>query len=255
MEHRRALAGHSADGHVPAGRCQRATYHERVTTLLLVRHGLTSATGRTLSGWTPGLHLDERGTRQAEALRDRLRPVPLAALVASPLERCVETASILGDGRGLELQLDERIGEVRYGDWTGRDLQALAKEALWRVIQVHPSAAEFPGGEPLRAVQSRAVEAVRDWNRRLGADATWALCSHGDVIKALLADALGMHLDLFQRIQVDPCSLSVVRYTELRPFVVRINDTGGGIDDLLPGKKRRRRSSDAVVGGGAVGPG
>ncbi len=231
------------------------TYHGRVTTLLLVRHGLIAATGRTLSGWTPGLHLDERGTRQARALRDRLARVPLAALVTSPLERCVETASILGEGRGLEVQPDERIGEVRYGDWTGRDLKALAKEPLWRVIQVHPSAAEFPHGEPLRAVQSRAVDAVRDWNARLGADATWVLCSHGDVIKALLADALGMHLDLFQRLQVDPCSLSVVRYTQLRPSVVRINDNGGSIDDLLPQRKRRRRSPDAVVGGGAGGAG
>ncbi len=224
-------------------------------TLLLVRHGLTTATGRTLSGWTPGLHLDERGVRQARALRDRLRPVPVAAVVTSPLERCVETAAIVCDGRGPELQLDERVGEVRYGDWTGHDLKALAKEPLWRVVQAHPSAAEFPHGEPLRAVQARAVDAVRDWNARLGADATWVLCSHGDVIKALLADALGMHLDLFQRIQVDPCSLSVVRYTRLRPFVVRINDTGGGIDDLLPQRKRRRRSPDAVVGGGAGGPG
>ncbi len=252
---RAARPGGAPAEHSAAGTCRRHTYHEEVTTLLLVRHGLTTATGRTLSGWTSGLHLDERGTRQAQALRDRLRQVPLAALVASPLERCVETASILGQGRGLELQLDERIGEVRYGDWTGRDLKALAKEQLWRVIQVHPSAAEFPHGEPLRAAQSRAVDAVRDWNARLGADATWILCSHGDVIKALLADALGMHLDLFQRIQVDPCSLSVVRYTPLRPFVVRVNDTGGGIDDLLPQKKRRRRSPDAVVGGGAGGTG
>jgi probable phosphomutase (TIGR03848 family) len=225
-----------------------------VPTLLLIRHGLTAATGRTLSGWTPGLHLDDKGVRQAEALRERLRQVPLAAFAVSPLERCTETATIVRGDRDLELTVDERLGEVRYGDWTGRDLKALSKEPLWRVVQAHPSAAAFPGGEALREMQARAVGAVREWNERLGADATWALCSHGDVIKALLADALGMHLDLFQRIHVDPCSLSVVHYTSLRPFVARVNDLGGGVADLLPQKKRGRRSADAVVGGGAGGP-
>ena len=121
-------------------------------------------------------------------------------------------------------------------------------------MQAHPSAAVFPGGEALREMQARAVAAVRDWNTRVPDDATWALCSHGDVIKAVLADALGMHLDQFQRIHVDPASLSVVRYTTFRPFVVRVNDVGGDVSSLLPPKKRRRRSADAVVGGGAGGP-
>jgi broad specificity phosphatase PhoE len=121
-------------------------------------------------------------------------------------------------------------------------------------VQAHPSAVAFPGGESLRDTQARAVDAIRERNRTLGDEATWALVSHGDVIKAVLADALGMHLDLFQRIQADPCSVSVVRYTTLRPFVVRMNDTGGAVDDLVPPKRRRRTrrtSSDAVVGGGA----
>jgi probable phosphomutase (TIGR03848 family) len=149
---------------------------------------------------------------------------------------------------------DDRLGECRYGDWSGQELKKLVKDPLWKVVQAHPSAAAFPGGEPLRETQARAVAAVRDRNAELGPDATWIAVSHGDVIKALLADALGMHLDLFQRILVDPCSVSVVRYTELRPFVVRMNDTGGGVDDLVPAKKpsrRRKASSDAVVGGGA----
>ncbi len=222
-------------------------------TLLLIRHGLTAATGHTLSGWTPGVHLDERGLAQARSLGDRLRAVPLAAFVVSPLERCRETAAAVCGGRPLELTVDERLGEVRYGDWTGRDLKALAREPLWRIIQAHPSAAEFPGGEALRDMQARAVDAVRDWNGRVEERATWALCSHGDVIKAILADALGMHLDQFQRIHVNPGSLSVIRYTPLRPFVTRMNDVGGDVSDLLPGKQRRRRTSDAVVGGGAGG--
>ena len=220
-----------------------------MTTLLLVRHGLTAMTGPVLAGWTPGVHLDERGAAQAAALGERLAPVPLAAVVSSPLERCAETAAALG----RPVETDERLGECRYGDWTGQELKRLAKEPLWRQVQAHPSAVTFPGGESLRAVSARAVDCVREWNARLGPDATWVAVSHGDVIKAVVADALGLHLDQFQRIGVDPCSVTVIRYTELRPFVVRLNDTGGGVDDLLPPKRkpRRRASSDAPVGGGA----
>jgi probable phosphomutase (TIGR03848 family) len=227
-----------------------------VTTVLLVRHGLTAMTGPVLAGWTPGVHLDDRGREQAAALAERLRAVPVAAVVASPLERCQETAAALVAGRDLALETDERLGECKYGDWTGQELKKLAKDPLWKVVQAHPSAARFPGGEALRETQARAVEAVRSHNERLGADATWLAVSHGDVIKSLVADALGLHLDLFQRIQADPCSLTVIRYTPVRPFVVRLNDVGGAVDDLLPPKRRSRRrtgSSDAPVGGGAGG--
>jgi probable phosphomutase (TIGR03848 family) len=226
-----------------------------VTTLLLVRHGLTEANkGGLLAGWTEGVHLADRGREQAAALALRLAPVPLAAVVSSPLERCQETAEALVTDRDVPVESDDRLGECHYGDWTGQELKKLVKEPMWRVVQAHPSAATFPGGESIRDTQLRAVDAVRAHNARLGADATWVAVSHGDVIKAVLADALGMHLDMFQRIQVDPCSVSVVRYTDLRPFVVRMNDTGGGVDDLVPPKRRRRarkQSSDAVVGGGA----
>jgi probable phosphomutase (TIGR03848 family) len=210
-------------------------------------------TGPVLAGWTPGVHLDDRGQAQAKALGERLAGVPVSAIVASPLERCQETADALAGGRDISVETDDRLGECRYGDWTGQELKKLVKDPLWKVVQAHPSAATFPGGEALRDTQARAVAAVREHNARLGEDATWVAVSHGDVIKAVVADALGMHLDLFQRIQVDPCSLTVIRYTTLRPFLLRLNDTGGGVDDLKPPKRRRtaRRSSDAVVGGGA----
>ena len=226
-----------------------------MTTLLLVRHGLTDANaGGLLAGWTPGVHLAEKGRDQAQALSQRLSAVPVAAVVSSPLERCQETAAAIVAGRDIDVVTDDRLGECRYGDWTGQELKKLVKDPMWKVVQAHPSAAVFPGGEALRETQARAVEAIRDHNSKLGADATWIAVTHGDVIKSVLADALGMHLDLFQRIVVDPCSVSVVRYTELRPFVVRMNDTGGAVDDLLPPKKkggRRKPSSDAAVGGGA----
>jgi probable phosphomutase (TIGR03848 family) len=220
-----------------------------VATLLLVRHGLTAMTGPVLAGWTPGVHLNERGRDQAAALAERLAPVPLATIVASPLERCQETAEAVRGGReGLTVQTDERFGEVRYGDWTGRPLEELAKEDLWKVVQVHPSAARFPGGEALADAQHRAVTAVREWNERLGPEATYLVCSHGDIIKSIVADALGLHLDQFQRIQADPATLTVIRYTETRPFVVRMNDNGGKVDDLLA---KSGQDGDAAVGGGA----
>ena len=229
-----------------------------MTTVILLRHGRTTANaGGVLAGWTPGVLLDETGTDQVRAVGERLAKVPLAAIVSSPLERCRQTADAIATGRDLEVQSDDRLGEARYGDWTGRTIKDLVKDPLWKVVQQHPSAAVFPGpdGEGLAQTQARAVAAVREWNAKLGPDAVWLACSHGDVIKAILADALGLHLDQFQRIVVDPASVSVVTYTETRPFVVRVNDTGGDVGGLIPPPAKRRgrksASSDAVVGGGA----
>lgn len=214
-----------------------------MTTVLLLRHGLTALTGPILSGRTPGLHLDERGRAQVAALGERIRSVPLAAIVSSPLERCRETADAVIAGRepAPPLHVDDRVGEVHYGSWTGRPFKELTKDPLWRVVQAHPSAAVFPDGEGLAAMAARAAEAVRDWNERLGPDATYALVSHADVIKSLIADALGLHLDGYQRIMVDPASLSVIQYTPLRTSVVRVNDSGGGVEALVPRPPSRHR--------------
>ena len=237
-----------------------------MATVILVRHGRTAANaGGVLAGWTPGVHLDDKGREQAAATAARLAVVPLTAVVTSPLERTRETADAILAGRDPlpPLHVDERVGECRYGDWTNQPLKTLAKEPLWKVVQAHPSAATFPGpeGESLADMSARAVGAVRDWNVRLASegapDPVYAVVSHGDVIKAIVADALGMHLDAFQRITVDPCSVTVIRYTDLRPFVLRVNDTGGDLSSLVPppakGRRRRPRtaSSDAAGGGGA----
>ena len=234
-----------------------------MTTVLLVRHGLTATTGQVLTGWQPGVGLDERGRAQAAALAARLAPVPLDAIVTSPLDRCRQTTEPIAaarDGRLDSVVADPRLGECHYGDWTGRQLKDLEKDPLWPVVQAHPSAVRFPGseGESMLDMQHRAVAAVREWNGKLGKDATYLICSHGDVIKAIVADSLGLHLDQCQRIQADPCSLTVIRYTTLRPFLLRLNDVGGGVDDLLPRAAEAAHAgleaeSDAVVGGGAGG--
>jgi probable phosphomutase (TIGR03848 family) len=240
-----------------------------VTTVILLRHGRTTAnTGGVLAGWTPGVRLDETGEAQVASVGKRLAEVPLAAVVSSPLDRCLHTAEALtavpGPRRSVrpDVVVDDRLGECRYGDWTGRELRSLGKDPLWKVVQTHPSAAVFPGpdGESLRGMQQRALDAVRDWDARVGAvhgpDALWVAVSHGDVIKSIVADAVGAHLDAFQRIVIDPCSITVVHYTATRPFLLRCNDTGGELASLVPTRRRRRTrrahggsDSDAVVGG------
>jgi probable phosphomutase (TIGR03848 family) len=227
-----------------------------VTTVLLVRHGLTASTGQVLTGWTPGISLDERGQAQAAALAQRLAPVRLDAIVSSPLDRCAETAAAIAAGRpDMHVQTDDRVGECGYGDWTGQPLSKLAEDPLWRVVQAHLSAVTFPGGESMLDVQHRALSAIRDWNARLGENAIYLVCSHGDVLKAIIADSLGLHLDQSQRIQVDPCSLTVIRYTSMRPFLIRMNDTGGGVHDLMPQQGQEQLADgDAMVGGGAGSP-
>ncbi|WEO98401.1 histidine phosphatase family protein [Streptomyces sp. FXJ1.172] len=230
-------------------------------TLILLRHGRSTAnTSGVLAGWTPGVALDERGAAQAAALPARLAGLPLCEVVASPLQRCQETLRPLLEARpGLRLSTDERIGECHYGDWSGRKLAELKDEPLMEVVQAHPSAAAFPGGESLRAMQTRAAEAVREWNARVesdhGADAVYLMCSHGDIIKSLVADALGLHLDLFQRISVEPCSVTAIRYTRLRPYLIRLGDTGN-FASLAPREEPGEgpAEGDAPVGGGAGAP-
>ncbi|MEV0699698.1 histidine phosphatase family protein [Saccharopolyspora sp. NPDC050389] len=219
-----------------------------MATLILLRHARSAANGAgTLAGRSPGVGLDETGVGQAAGLVDRLAGVPLAGIVVSPLQRCRETVAGLAAQRGLSPVVEPDLAEVDYGEWTGRKISELTGEPLWKVVQQHPSAAVFPGGEGLAQVQARSVAAVRAHDRRFGADAVWLACTHGDVIKSVLADALGLHLDGFQRIVVDPCSVSVVRYTETRPFVLKVNDTGGDVSGLVPPADAAK--SDAVVGG------
>jgi broad specificity phosphatase PhoE len=155
-----------------------------VTLVLLVRHGLTAATGSVLSGWTPGIPLDGRGREQARALAARLAPVPLDAVITSPLERCRQTAELIaatGEGRPSAVQEDERIGECHYGDWTGQPLKRLAREPLWRVVQAHPGAARFPGADGESICHRR-----QPWHahRHAAADPGRPVLAHGDPVYA-----------------------------------------------------------------------
>lgn len=230
-----------------------------MATVILVRHGRSTAnTAGVLAGRLPDVRLDETGESQAKSVGERLGAVRLVAAHCSPLERCRQTAAAIlaeqDDAPGL--QLEERLTECGYGAWQGRPIKELATDPLWRTVQSHPSAVTFPDGEAMQAMASRAVGAIRELDAAVeatrGASAVWLAVSHGDVIKAILADAMGTHLDNFQRIVVDPASVSLIRFTEARPFVVASNTHGGDLSWL--NAQPQASTADAVPGGGA-GPG
>jgi probable phosphoglycerate mutase len=194
------------------------------TILLLIRHALNDWVGERLAGWTPNVHLSEKGRAQAQALAQRLANQPVAATYASPLERAVETAQVIAAPHRLEVQIREGVGEVHYGEWTGQALKELAKDDAWRVVQFYPSGARFPGGEAIREMQARAVAELDAIVASHPAE-TVLVVSHSDVIKAALAHYVGLHLDLFQRLVISPASLSVVTFTTMGPRLVCLNDT------------------------------
>lgn len=210
-----------------------------MATVILVRHGRSTANAEgVLAGRSPGVALDEIGREQAIRTAERLAAVPLAAIVSSPLRRCKQTSKAI-----LQLQsgspstsIDRGILECDYGQWQGRKIGELAKEDLWSVVTTQPSAAVFPGGESLAAMQSRAVAAIRRldaaFQTKHGPNTVWVAVSHGDIIKSVLADALGMHLDLFQRIHVNPASASIISYTSTGPHVLSTNTDSGDLSWL-----------------------
>ncbi|KAA0977962.1 MSMEG_4193 family putative phosphomutase [Paeniglutamicibacter gangotriensis] len=225
-----------------------------MATVILVRHGRSTANATgLLAGRAVGVSLDTIGRDQAALTGERLAPVPLVGVVSSPLERCQQTAQFILDRQAGSpyAPVDLDLTECDYGQWQGRMLSDLMTEELWPVVQSQPSAVFFPGGESLAAMQARSVAAIRRHDSAFesehGPGAVWAAVSHGDIIKSILADALGMHLDLFQRINVGPASISIVRYGTGRPSVYATNTDAGDLSWLSNGI----HSGDAPVGGGA----
>jgi probable phosphoglycerate mutase len=212
---------HGEDHH---GNGDQEEKHPPPTTLLLVRHALNDWVGDRLAGWTPEVHLNDKGQAQAQALSQRLADVSLAAVYSSPLERAVETAEVVAEPHRLRVQIRDGVGEVRYGEWTGLSIKELAKEDAWRVVQFYPSGARFPGGESIREMQARAVTEL-DAVVAQHPSQTVLVVSHADVIKAAIAHYAGLHLDMFQRLVVNPASLSTVAFTPMGPRLVCLNDT------------------------------
>ena len=207
-----------------------------MTTILLIRHAVNDfvKTGK-LAGWTEGVHLNEEGKAQADALGKRLADAPLNHIYASPIERTVETAAaIVRHHPQLRVESNGDIGEVRYGDWEGKKISDLARRKMWSVVQEYPSRAYFPKGETMRGVQVRIVDAIESLVQK-HPNQMIALVFHADLIKMALAHYLGMHLDVFQRIVISPASISALHLEHSRPFIVSVND----VAHLLTLKKAR----------------
>jgi probable phosphoglycerate mutase len=205
--------------------------------VFLIRHARAEYSPGRLYGWTPGVHLAPDGVEDAKRLAERLEPVRFRAMYSSPLERCLETAEPIASGRGLEVQIVEALGEVRYGSWQGRSFRSLARTKLWRTVQLHPSQATFPGGESLRAMQQRGVEAIEEIKHKHRKGSV-AVVSHADMITAIGAHYLGMHLDLFQRLVVMPASVTIVAFSDGFPRLLRLGDTGS-FESFRPPKGKR----------------
>jgi probable phosphomutase (TIGR03848 family) len=202
------------------------------TLVLLVRHGQTPTTGATLPGRAPGLHLADVGVAQAESAAARIALLKnVAAVYTSPLERTRETAKPIAAARGLKAQVNRGLLECEFGDWTGAALKDLRKLPEWATVQRYPSGFRFPGGESFAEMQTRMVGALDALVARHPGETIVAV-SHADPIKAAVAQALGTHLDLFQRIVISPCSVSVIMYSASGPAVLTVNSTGDDLSKL-----------------------
>lgn len=204
------------------------------TTVLLVRHGLTPTTGRALPGRAKGLNLTDAGRAQAEQAAERIAELgKVAALYTSPLERARQTAAAIGTALAMRPRIQRGLNECDFGEWTGGELKKLYKRPEWQTVQRAPSTFRFPGGESFPDMQHRIVSTV-DELRLAHSGETIVCVSHADPIKAVIAHAVGTHLDLFQRIVISPCSISVISWSSGSPVVLAVNSTGRTLTELRP---------------------
>ena len=197
-----------------------------MTIFYLVRHGVTSHTGRRLSGRMPDVHMTEAGRTEAEGAASSLANVRLKSIYSSPIDRCIETARIIAKGHGLSVRTRKDLSEVEYGSWTNKSLKSLARTKLWSSVQKWPSGTRFPEGESFVEIQTRGVAVLEDLRVRHPKDDV-CVVSHGDVIRLVIAHYMGIHLDLFQRIHVAPASISVLGIGDTGPVVLTLNAPPG----------------------------
>lgn len=219
----------------------------------MIRHAHSQANlAGVLSGRRPNVHLSKEGVEQSKDLARRLGSFVPHQIRISPMERCLETispwliASAASKAYSQKPIVDHGLTEVDYGDWSGKKLSVLSRNKLWSVVQNTPSQMYFPKGEGILEMQARAMESIhRSIDRR--AKAPLVIVSHGDVIKSIVAASLGMHIDEFQRIIIDPASVSIIDFSIAKPRVLLLNDNRAVVTDLLTGKKR---SANLLGGGG-----
>jgi probable phosphomutase (TIGR03848 family) len=231
-----------------------------MTRIVLLRHAHSVANAKAiLAGRTPGINLSERGLKESLEVADRLREVDFSAIRISPLERCSQTVQPLIERMNQQnkkaksptkIAIEEDLIEVDYGRWTGRKLSALSKEKDWKIVQNTPSAMYFPGGEGLLQVQARGMRALNAIAHSPG-QGPKLLVSHGDVIKAIIAGVIGTHLDHFQKIVIDPASISILDFTGKDYRVLTLNNTSTEIKSFLASSGSKKEAARALLGGGA----
>ncbi len=223
-----------------------------MTTLVLIRHATNDWVRKgLLAGWTPGVHLNEEGRAQAQALSERLATSHLDAVFSSPLERALETAQAVAAPHGLDVETRKGIGEVQYGEWSGQSIRKLVRNPLWRSVQIYPSGTRFPDGETIGEMQARVVAAL-DEIRAAHPKSVVAAVAHADVIKAATAFYIGVPLDLFQRLVISPASVTIFEFGHFGPRLLRMNDSGElKLERKQPTEQRRhkrRRKAAKLLG-------
>ncbi|MDQ7026954.1 MAG: MSMEG_4193 family putative phosphomutase [Anaerolineae bacterium] len=212
-----------------------------MTQILLIRHAVNEyvKTGK-LAGRIEGVHLNDDGQEQAEALGKRLADVPLRYIYVSRMERTMETARAIHQHHAnIPLEQHDGILEVDYGDWQDMKISELTKRKMWSVIQEYPTRAYFPNGETMRSVQNRVVDTIEALVEKHGNEMI-ALVFHADLIKMAVAHYLGVHLDNFQRIVISPASISTLILGHSRPYVANVNDTA----HLQEVERRKRKQEE-----------
>ena len=215
--------------------------------IVLIRHAHSTANAAAvLSGQMPNVHLSKSGLEQAERLAERLGKLTISQVQVSPMDRCTETLApwLAKYGKNVTVLTEPNLIEVDYGKWSGKKLSTLSRAKLWRKVQGQPSAVTFPEGESLAQMQVRAMKTVHDF---FASDLELTIMvSHGDVIKAIVASSMGMHLDDFQRIVIDPASITILESNGGAIRLTRLNDSDSTVSELLQSKNKRGH----LLGGG-----
>jgi probable phosphomutase (TIGR03848 family) len=195
-----------------------------MTGIILIRHALTDSAGKRLTGRLPGVHLNEIGLKQAQFLSINLRNEPISAIYSSPLERAVETAKPIAEALGLELTISEYFTEIDFGEWTNQAIDELRNNQSFRNFNLFRSSARIPGGELMAEAQLRMVRGIEEICRN-NPDQIVAVVSHAGMIKSMIAYYAGISLDMMDRIEISPASVSIVEIYDQTARIIKVNQT------------------------------
>jgi broad specificity phosphatase PhoE len=194
-----------------------------VTTFFLIRHASCDGLGHTLWGRTPGIVLNEKGKLQSQHLADRFKTTTLDAIYSSPLERALQTADAIARTMNLEVRKSDVANEIDFGEWTGQPFECLSADERWRHFNRHRSMTMIPGGESFLEVQDRIVQELETLAKQHG-KANVAIVSHADVIRAAVAYFAATPIDMIDRFEISPCSVTVIAVDDDHATLLTLNN-------------------------------